>query len=81
MKITDKNIKKNIVRKNILQNYIELCMNTGYEFTSVLGVSLQALNYNIILDRMDSMNDRDKYTFVPKERILWFDKMIKLRSL
>ena len=81
MKLTNKNLKKDIIRTEILRDYIELCMNTGHTFDDVLGHSLQGFNYHILLDRMEGMNDGDDYTFIDADTISWYGEMIKSRKL
>mgnify|MGYP003648900282 FL=1 len=81
MKLTNKNLKKDIIRKEILRDYIELCMNTGHGFDDVLGHSLQTFNYNILLDRMVGMNDGADYTFIDTDTMSWYGEMIESRKL
>ena len=81
MKLTDKNLAKNIIRREILKDYVELCMHTGYGFDNVLGHSLQTFNYNVLLDRMVSMNDGAEYTYIESETMSWYGEMITKRKL
>ena len=44
--ITDKTIKKEIVRKAILKDYVETCIITGHCINDVLGMVLNQLKMN-----------------------------------
>ncbi len=79
--ITNKNIKKDVVRRAILNDYIECCFQTGHSFSDVLGISLQKFNYQVLLDRMRGINDDDSYTFICKETMEWYQEMIIKRKL
>jgi|TARA_B100001094_G_scaffold332747_1_gene406200 site-specific recombinase XerD len=79
--ITNKNIKKDIVRKAILNDYIECCFQTGHQFSDVLGTTLNKFNYQVLLDRMRGMNDDDKFTFISKESMEWYQELIIKRKL
>lgn len=79
--ITDKNIKKEIVRKSIMKDYLETCIFAGYQIYDVLGVSLQKIDYNNILLRLEEMNQNENYTYISEETMEWYKKMIILRNL
>tara|TARA_R110002020_G_C15754380_1_gene726440 strand:+ start:251 stop:502 length:252 start_codon:yes stop_codon:yes gene_type:complete len=79
--ITDKTIKKEIVRKAILKDYVETCMITGHCINDVLGMTLTSFDYTVILNRLRRMNEYDKFLYVNEETILWYEKLITLRSL
>jgi len=81
MKLTNKNLKKDIIRREILKDYIKLCMEKGYGFENVLGYSLQSFNYNILLDRIVDMNDGADYTRIDADTMSWYGEMIKSRKL
>ena len=79
--ITDKTIKKEIVRKTIMKDYIETCIYAGYQIYDVLGLSLTKIDYNTIMIRLEEANDHDKYTYIDKDTIDWYKKMIVFRNL
>ena len=79
--ITNKNITKSVVRKSILNDYIEVCFQTGHTFTEVLGVPLQKLNYQVLLDRIRGLNDDDKFTFIDEDTMTWYQELIIKRKL
>ena len=85
MNITDKNIKKDIVRKEILVNYVDLCTKNGHDINNlmnnVLGVTLNKFNYQVLIHKMIKMNDDNKYTYISKDNMEWFQSMITLRKL
>ena len=85
MNITDKNIKKDIVRKEILVNYVDLCLKNGHDtnnlLNNVLGVTLNKFNYQVLINKMREMNDDNKYTYISKDNMEWFQSMITLRKL
>jgi len=85
MNITDKNIKKDIIRKEILVNYVELCTKNGHDINNlmnnVLGVTLNKFNYQVLIHKMIKMNDDNKYTYISKDNMEWFQSMITLRKL
>ena len=85
MNITDKNIKKDIIRKEILVNYVDLCTKNGHDINNlmnnVLGVTLNKFNYQVLIHKMIKMNDDNKYTYISKDNMEWFQSMITLRKL
>ena len=85
MNITDKNIKKDIIRKEILVNYVDLCTKNGHDINNlmnnVLGVTLNKFNYQVLIHKMIKMNNDNKYTYISKDNMEWFQSMITLRKL
>ena len=79
--VTDKNIKKEIVRKSIMKDYIETCVFAGYQFYDIMGVSLLKINYNTIIERLEEMNGHENYTYIHKDTIDWYKKMVTFRKL
>ena len=79
--ITDNNIKKDIVRREILASYIKLCTYTKNHFMSILGTPLRNINYDAILYNINQMNDGANCTYVDSSTMEWYQKMITKRSL
>ena len=77
--ITDTNIKKQVVRRAILNDYIECCFQTGHQFSDVLGITLNKFNYQVLLERMKGIND--EYNYISKETIEWYQELIIKRRL
>ncbi len=50
---------KKEIRQTILGRYVELLVNNGYEFASLLGVSLTKLDYEKCLEKMLDFNEND----------------------